>query len=150
MNGAYLHLALNHVSLFTLVIGIIALIASMKRKSVDLRVMAALLFVVTGIFAYITIQTGGQAADVLKNLGEDNDFIKGHAEAATWALRSGILIATLAIAMEWAARKKPKWLRPLQWILLLFAIHGSTVFAFTASLGGQIRHTEIRSPIEAK
>lgn len=146
MNGAYLHLALNHVSLFALIFGIVALIIAMRRKSTDMRVLAVVLFVVVGVFAYITIETGEQAADVLKTLGGDNEsFIKQHAEAAVWALRSGILIATLAIVMEWAARKKTKWLRPLQWILLIFALHGSTVFGFVASLGGQIRHTEIRS-----
>jgi uncharacterized membrane protein len=146
MNGAHLHLLVNHVSLFCIVIGVVALIASMVRKSQDLRVLAVGLFVVGGIFGWIAMETGEQAEDVLKAIDEGvKVFIKPHEEAAEWAFRSSIVIAVLAIATEWAARRKQQWFKPLQWILLVAAIHGTTVFARTAYLGGEIRHTEVRS-----
>lgn len=145
MNGAHLHLMVNHVSLFSLLIGTCTLAASIKRKSVDLRVLAVALFVATGIFAWVAMETGEQAETVLKTVGEGfESFIHDHEQAADWALRSGILVATLAITMEWAARKKQNWFKALQWTLLVFAIHGCTVFAATAFLGGKIRHTEVR------
>lgn len=146
MNGAHLHLMVNHVSLFCLLIGVGALIASMKRKSVDLRVLAVVLFVIGGIFGWVAMETGEQVEDILKTLGTGAEsFVEQHEDAAEWALRSSLLVAALALVMEWAARKKQKWFKPLQWILLVFAIHGCTVFAATAYLGGQIRHTEVRS-----
>lgn len=145
MNGAHLHLLVNHVSLFTLVIGTAAFVASMIRKSSDLRVFAVVLFVLTGIFGWVAVQTGGQAADIVKTLpGVADSFVNEHADAAMWAERSGFLIAALAIATEWAARKKKNAFKALQWILLVFAIHGGTVYARTAFLGGLIRHTEVR------
>jgi hypothetical protein len=145
MNGAHLHLILNHISLFALITGTIVLAASMKRQSTDLRVLAAVLFVIAGVFGWITVETGEQAAEIVKTLGGDTDsFIKEHALAAVWAQRSGFLVATLALVMEWAACKKKNWVKALQWTLLIFAIHGCTVFARTAYLGGFIRHTEIR------
>jgi hypothetical protein len=145
MNGAQLHLAINHVSLFALVIGAILLAVSMKRKSPELRVVASVLFVVAGVFAFFTFESGESAADIVKTLGLNTDsFVDEHAMAADWALRSGILVAILALVMEWAACKKQKWFKPLQWILLIVAIHGCTVFARVAYLGGHIRHTEVR------
>lgn len=147
MNGAHLHLLVNHVSLFAMAIGALVLAVSMKRKSVDLRVLATVLFVTAGAFAWIAVETGEQAEEVVKTLSAGTEaLIDEHAMAATWALRSGILVAVLALALEGAVRKKKTWVRPLQWILLLLALQGSTVFARTAFLGGLIRHTEIRSP----
>lgn len=146
MNGAHLHLLVNHVSLFALVIGTVVLAVSMKRKSPELRVLASVLFVIAGIFGWIAVETGGQAYDVLKPLGllDPESFVNEHAGAATWAERSGILIAVLAIALEWAVRKKRNWVKTLQWVLLIAAIHGCTVYARTAFLGGLVRHTEVR------
>lgn len=145
MNGAHLHLILNHVSLFALTGGAITLAVSIKRKSVDLRILASVLFIIAGVFGWITVETGEQAEDVLKAIGSaPESFISDHELAATWAMRSGIFVAFLAMAMEWAARKKQNWFKPLQWAVLVFAIHGCTVFARTAFLGGLIRHTEIR------
>lgn len=145
MNGAHLHLLVNHVSLFSVVIGFVTLAASMKRKSPDLRVLATALFLIAGIFAAIAFETGEKAEDVIKALGGDTDpLILQHSQAATWARLSGGVVGTLAIAMEWAIRSKKKWAKYLQWALLLFALHGCTVYMATAFLGGKIRHVEVR------
>lgn len=146
MNGAHLHLMVNHVSLFCMVIGAFALAVAMKRKSTELRGLASFLFIVGGVFAWITEETGEKAADIVKGLGDGSvdPFIHQHYEAAEWAVRSGFLVAALALALEWAVRKKPKWVKALQWATLIFAIHGCTVFATTALLGGRVRHTEGR------
>lgn len=146
MNDAHLHLLVNHISLFALAIGAVALAVSMKRKSADLRLFATALFVVTGVFAWIAVKTGGNAADMVKTLGGGAEpFIHEHAGAAAWAQRSGTIVGSLAIGTEWAIRKKKKWVKTLQWILLVLALHGSAVFIRTAYLGGLIRHTEIRN-----
>jgi hypothetical protein len=145
MNGAHYHLLVNHVSLFALIIGTAAFAASMYRKSTDLRLLAVVLFVLAGVFGWISHQTGDMAYDVVKELpGVVQAMIDEHDDAAHWAVRSGYLVAVLAIAMEWAVRKKPKWAKALQWILLLAALFSCTIFMRTAFLGGLIRHTEIR------
>ena len=145
MNGDHPHLILNHVSVFTLMIGTVVWAVSMKRKSVDLRVLATALFVVTGVFAWVAFTTGENAEEIVKALGGGTEsVIEQHEQAAVWARRSGTLIAILALAAEWAIRKKKKWVRVLQWALFVFALHGCSVFVATSYLGGQIRHSEIR------
>lgn len=146
MNGAHIHLIVNHVSLFTLIIGLIALITSIKSKSQDLRLFSSALLLIAGIFSWIAFVTGENAASLIKPLGENTDpFVNAHGLAATWALRSGVMIAILSIGMEWAVLEKKKWVKPLQWILIVFALCGCVVFTMTAFLGGKIRHTEIRN-----
>lgn len=146
MNGAHFHLMVNHVSLFALLMATVVFALSIRRKSPELRVVATSLFVIAGIFAWIGVESGEMAEDVVKTLGGDTEsFIHQHEQAAEWALRSGTLVALLAIALEWAVRKKKKFAKWIQWALLLFAIHGCTVFAATSFLGGQIRHTETRA-----
>lgn len=145
MNAAHLHLMVNHVSLFALAFGVVALAVSMKRKSAEFRVFAVALFVLAGVFAWVATETGEGAETIVKALGDGSEsFIDAHEQAAEWALRSGMIVGVLALAMEWAARKKQSWLKPLQWILLVLAIHGCTVFAATAFQGGKIRHSEVR------
>jgi surface polysaccharide O-acyltransferase-like enzyme len=136
---------INHVPIFFLMIGTVMFATSMKRKSSDLRVFASILFILTGVFTIIAMQTGEQAAEIVKALGEDTDtWITAHEEAAAWAQRSAIFVALLALAVEWAHRKKHKLVKVLQWLLLIFALHGSTVFLATALQGGPIRHSEVR------
>ena len=145
MNAAHVHLLANHVSFFALLIGLITLCVSMKRKSVDLRVLASSLFVVAGIFIWITFLSGEGAEDVVKALGGDSgELIEQHEQAAAWARGSGTLVALIAIGMEWAIRTKKKFAKALQWALLVFGLHGSTVYLATSYLGGQISHPELR------
>lgn len=146
MNGAHLHLMFNHVPLFTLFFGLVSLTTSMWRKSPDLRVMASTLFVLAAVFGLIAFESGEKAEEVLKTLGGDlESVISPHEQAALWALRSCIFVGGLALVQEWTFWRKKPWAKKLQWALILFALHGCTVFTVTSLHGGKIRHTEIRN-----
>ncbi len=151
MNAAHLHLLVNHVSFFALLLAIISLGISMKRKAPDLRVLASALFVIAGVFVWVAFLTGEGAEDVIKALGGNSqEFIEQHEQAALWARRSGTLVALLAIAMEWAIRKKKKFVKVLQWALLVFGLHGCTVYLATSFLGGKVSHPELRESKTSK
>ncbi len=146
MNGAHLHLLVNHIPLFCLLFGALALAASMKSKSADLRLFATVLFVVGGSFTIIAYQSGDAAEMAVKAVDPGADtFINPHEGAAVWALRTGCFVALIAVAMEWAARKQKRFAKGLQWALLIFALHAFSVHAMTALHGGKIRHTEVRN-----
>jgi uncharacterized membrane protein len=148
MNGAHQHLLVNHVSLFAMAFGAAILAFSMYRKSADLRLVATLLFVIAGVFALIATETGESAEKILKAIDPKfRDAIHPHEEAAEWALRSGYLVCFLALVNEWAQRARKTWARWVQWALLVFAVHGTTVFSATAWQGGKIRHTETQDLI---
>jgi hypothetical protein len=146
MNGAHLHLIVNHVSLFALLFGVVILAANFKWGGRDVLFVAIGLFIVTGIFAWVAHLTGDAAADVLKAALPDLDksFIQEHDHAADFANIAGTLTALAAIACGWIAIKMPARLKVARIVLLIIALWASTVFARVTYLGGLIRHTEIR------
>lgn len=145
MNAAHVHLMVNHVSLFCLLIGLVALAFSIRRKTPDLRVLASSLLVAAGVFAWVAFFTGEGAEDLLETLGGNSKaWIEQHEQAANWARGSATLVALLAIAHEWSVRRKKKFAKVLQWALVAFGLHGCTVYMATSFLGGKISHPELR------
>lgn len=146
MNGAHLHLIVNHIPLFTSVFGLIALLWSMVRRSSELRSAAIALFVLGGVSAWIANATGEGAEEVVEHLsGVTRPLIHEHEEAAEAGLIVCGILAALAVALAVLRKKaKPKVLKILQGVMLVLALMASTAMARVSFLGGQIRHTEIR------
>ncbi len=146
MNQAHIHLLVNHVSLFGVVIGLVALIWSLLRNNRDMRWASVLLFVISGVFAWIAKETGEGAEEIVEHLpGVLESFIHNHEEAAETANVLSILLAVGAIAMEALARFKENFLKAAHIVVILLAVVTSFFLARTAMLGGEIRHTEIQS-----
>lgn len=145
MNGAHLHLVLNHLpvigTLFAL--GLLGS-AVVLRKSHLVRagLWSVLTAALLAIPAYVT---GEPAEDVTERLpGVTEALIERHEEAASYAL--GILLAAGAVAG--VAVYLFRGSRPVRnglviGVLALTVVAAGTM-ARTASLGGVIRHTEIR------
>jgi uncharacterized membrane protein len=146
MNGAHAHLLVNHVPIFGVTFGLIALVWSLIRNSRDMRWAAIVLFVVAGIFGWIALETGEAAEDLVEKLpGVTKALIHDHEEAAEFANICATVLAFVAIGMAGLERFKPGCLRRLEYAAVLIAIVGSAAMARTAFLGGQVRHTEIRA-----
>ncbi len=144
MNNAHLHLLVNHVAIFGVFFGLSALTWSMVRKNADLRIAAVILFLISGLFAWIATETGEGAEDVVEKLpGIMESLIEEHEEAAEVAYIFTIILAVSSLLMEGVARFKNQWLK-FQIIILILALTTTGLLAYTALLGGQIRHTEIR------
>lgn len=145
MNGAHVHLLINHIPLFGVSFGLVALVWSLARHSNDMRWAAIALFVVAGIFGWIAMETGESAEELVERLpGVTKALIHSHEEAAEFANISATIVAVVALAMAALSRYKPQFVKSTQFILLLIALIASGAMARTAYLGGQIRHTEIR------
>jgi hypothetical protein len=145
MNGAHLHLLVNHIPLFGIAFGLLVLVWSLIKKSQDLELGAILLFTIGGISAWIADQTGDSAEDIAEKLPEvTKQLIHAHEEVAEFAVIAATAVAGIAIAL-FLARKSKNSLTPiLRIVLLLTALGASAAMARTAYLGGMIRHTEIR------
>ncbi len=97
-----MHLMVNHVSLFAMMVGTLALgylnTTAVKRSTFFLQLGC---MVAAGLFAFLAFQSGEGAEDALKAVGGCVDaFIEPHAQAAVWGLSAGILACVLAIFME--------------------------------------------------
>jgi hypothetical protein len=147
MNGAHLHLIVNHVSLFALLFGVVILALNFKWGGRNVLMVAVGLFVLAGVFAWVAHQTGESAEHVFKAAVPDfqKSFIHEHEAAAKFAAISGTIVGLFALVTGWVAYRRPARTNRMRIILFIIALWASSVFVRTTYLGGLIRHTEIRA-----
>jgi len=146
MNAAHLHLLINHIPIFGVLFGMIAMAWSLLNQSRDMRLAAALLFMLSGIFSWIALETGEGAEEQVEHLpGVSESIIHDHEEAAEAANVAILILAGGSLFLLASSRFRPQWDRPIRMALVVGALVTSGLLARTAYLGGQIRHTEIRS-----
>lgn len=146
MNGANLHLILNHLPVIGEPFCVLLLVAGIVKKSAEIKKLSLLGFVVVALTAIPVYLTGEPAEEVVEHLpGVVQSLIESHEEAALFALIAAEALGAAALAgllLFRGARTPPAWFVGL---ILIVALTVSGIFAWTATLGGQVRHTEIRS-----
>ena len=145
MNATHLHLLLNHVPVLGTVLGLGLLAFASWRRSEDLKRAALALFVIAALVAIPTYVTGEPAEDTVKSLpGVTHPLIEQHENAAVVAFTGVLALGVVALAgLYWFRRQRqvPAW---FGFITLFAALVVSGLMGWTATLGGQVRHTEIR------
>ncbi|HEX2779228.1 MAG TPA: hypothetical protein VHM30_07005 [Gemmatimonadaceae bacterium] len=145
MDTIHLHLLLNHIPVLGTMLALALLLFALPRQNVARARDALRLLVGLGIVAVIVYLTGGAAEEGVEDLpGVSESLIETHEEAALAATIALGVLAVGAIAALWRYRTRtlPRW-------VTLAGFAGTLVVAgmmgWTANLGGQIRHSEIRS-----
>ena len=145
MNGAYLHLTLNHFSIIGSVFALVLLAVGMGRQSRELITVSLACLAGVAIISIPVYLTGEPAESVVKSLpGVSKELIEPHEEAAQVAFAAIEFVGALALAGLWLFRVEP----PPRWFLLILLV-GSVLTAgvmiYTANQGRHIRHSEIAS-----
>jgi len=150
MSWAHIHLALNHVPVIGLLIALLLLAVATLRRSAELTRVSYALLVLLAATTVVVYLTGEPAEELVENLpGFSEALVEEHEEVA--------LIATIGmgvlglVALVGLIRFRPPWIAPAWYgrgVLLLALLMGG-VMVWTANLGGQIRHSEIRAGIGA-
>ena len=145
MNGAHLHLMVNHLPIIFPLVGAIVMITSLISKSEAVKRTAFMIFIIGALAAIAAMTTGEGAEEVVENInGISENYIENHEETAeTFALLSYVLGAISLFGL-WACFKQKSYSS--------FISIATTIFAFvvlfyakqTGTTGGEIRHTEIR------
>lgn len=144
MNGAHIHLLVNHAPLFALVFGLGLMAYGVLRTHPAVLRAAMVILVLAAITGLVAMKSGEEAEEVVEELNiVEKSIIHEHEEAAEWAAILGYVVGALALGglvMGWK-KETPK--------LLVYGTLGVGVVALlfmarAASLGGEIRHTEIR------
>lgn len=146
MDSAHLHLMLNHFPLFALVIGVPIVLYGAIRNSQAMVNTGLIIFLAAAVVAVPTYLTGEPAEDIVENLpGVSEAFIESHEDAAKLALGFAVVtgIASAVGLAIWFF--KPAIQRYAATPALLLAVVTLGLMGWTANLGGQIRHTEIRA-----
>ena len=146
VNIAHLHLLLNHVPTVGTVVALgLLLIAFLRRSETLTHVGLEVLFVIalvtlpaymSGVAAYQLLRTGSDLSETTMRL---------HQDAALLGFTMNQFAGFVAWVALWQARRHGRAARGLVPAATLFAVLAFALMARAATLGGEIRHEEIRA-----
>lgn len=143
MNLAHVHLALTHVPVIGVVVGLALLAYAVAKDKADVRNASLLLFAVVGAVALVAYFTGESAEDAVERVaGVSRSTIHAHEEAALFALLSSGALGLLSLGglvVFRAPKSIPRWFTTGALVVALVA---SGTLVWTAGLGGLVRHPE--------
>lgn len=147
MNSVQMHLALTHVPVVLSLVGLIMLVVAFFIKNSTITKTSYILILIAGIAAIPVFLTGEATEEAVENLpGVSEAIIERHEDVAKLAMISiaaaGLAALTALFSFRWQIAT-----RVLKVVVLLLAITSGGLMAQTAHLGGQIRHTEIRTGV---
>ena len=145
MNQAHIHLIVNHVPIMGSLFAAVLLGAGVLQKNLSLTRAGLVAVLVAGLLCLPAQLTGAGAAAIVQNMPRvSRALIQNHSEAAElgfWALEVAAAAALFSLLLLKNASPRAKLLTLLT-LVLTFISFG--MLARAGSLGGQIRHTEIR------
>jgi len=145
MSIVHLHLLLNHFPVIGAIVGALLLAIALLRRSSELAKLSLGFLAIIGAASIAVFLTGEPAQEALEQLpGFSERLVDRHEDAALVATIVTGTIGALALAAVILYRRRavPRWVSML---VLVCAVGSSAVMAYTAYLGGQIRHTELRA-----
>jgi hypothetical protein len=146
MNLAHVHLVLNHIPPIVTLLGLLFLALAIFRESEELKRISLGTFVLVAVISVPVYLTGDPAAEIVKDLpGVSQAIIEAHAEAATIALGAAEVLGVVALAGLIFFRRRATLPRWFVVVGLALALVVGVLMVRTANLGGQIRHSEIRT-----
>lgn len=146
LNWAHLHLMMNHFPVVGVIGAILLLLYALVRKSDEVKMVSLGIFVLIAIITIPIYVTGGFAEDSVKNLpGVTEAYIGRHADVASYALLLMEGLGIAALTGLFLLRRSGKIPKGIIAVVLVLSLVAAAVIGFSANLGGQIRHTEVRA-----
>jgi uncharacterized membrane protein len=144
MSGAHLHLIVNHIPVLGAVFGLLLLAYGLVRRN-DGVVRASLwTLAIVGLAGLAAYLTGEPAEEIVEELpGISEAILERHEEAALLATIGGGIVGLAALAGLLVHRARPV-ANGFSAVMLLLTLGLFGGMAWTANLGGQIHHAEIR------
>ena len=137
---------LNHVPVIGTVIGLLLLLVAFGRKSDELKQVTLGLFVLIALVTVPVYLTGEPAEEMVENIpGISKGMIDRHEDAALFSLIAMEVAGVIALAALLLFHTNRRLGNLLAIVTLVFSVITGGLMAWTANLGGQVRHTEISS-----
>ncbi len=144
MNYAHLHLVLNHIPVVGTAFALALIFFAVLRNSDELRRASLLAVLVLALVAVPAFLTGEPAQNAIEHLpGVVTTSISAHENAAEISFAVLVLAGLVALVGLTKFRVAPVIPRGFFTAFALLVIVVCGLMAWTANLGGQIRHPEI-------
>ena len=150
MSVTHLHLLLNHFPVIGTLIVVALLAIALMRKSSELTKVSLGLLAGLAIVSVIVYLTGEPAEGAIEKLpGFSEAITERHEEFALVATIVLGMVGTSAAILLFVTRKRQmsRWITLTGFVMSLAA---AGMMGYTAMLGGQVRHTELRSGASAQ
>lgn len=144
MDAAHVHLMLNHVPVLGAVFGLLVLGYGLARPSHEVIRTGFWTLVVVGLASVVVYLTGEPAEELVEGLPTfSHDVLERHEAAALWATVGAGLVG--AVALFGLVRSRTRELsRTFAAGVLALTLGLTGLMGWTANLGGQVTHAEIR------
>jgi uncharacterized membrane protein len=149
MNAAHLHLIINHLPIIFPVVGVIVLLTGLVFKSDAIKQTAYLIFILGALSTIAAVKSGEAAEEMLENMaGVSEQYMENHEESAEVFAILNFLLGLFSLSGIYVNFKQMSIAKPMSLILMLFAVAVIFFGKQTATSGGEIRHTEIRTALD--
>lgn len=146
MDATHLHLILTHFPIVGTIIGIGILAYGQIFKNLEIQKVALVTFALMSLLTIPVFLTGDEAGETVENIaGISEQFIENHEELAEKAIWLMGLLGVLSVTSLFAILKKLSFSKALTLVTLIVSIVTFGLFVQVGNLGGQIRHSEIRT-----
>jgi uncharacterized membrane protein/cytochrome c556 len=144
MDAAHLHLLLNHAPVVGLLFASLLLAYGLAIRSDDVARASFWALGLVGLAAVVVYLTGEPAEELVEGLpGFSEAAMERHETAALWATWAAGAVGAAALAGLYVYRGA-RLPRRLGVLMLILAVVAMVPMGWTANLGGQVRHEEIR------
>jgi hypothetical protein len=151
MNPTHIHLFLNHLPFIGLIFSVLFLFYFMIKKNYDMVKVILYIFVLLAIVTVPVFLTGDPAGETVKKIaGIDESIIDRHEDAAWISFSLMIATGLLAIVGIYMIKKSKSMVTWFKFSLMFIALACAISLGRTASFGGDIRHSEIKSDQEIR
>ncbi|MBW8768870.1 MAG: hypothetical protein JF589_03855 [Gemmatimonadetes bacterium] len=144
ISGVHLHLLVNHAPVFGSIFALVLLLASFIWAPDALRRAALVALIFTALAAVVADLSGDPAEDAIRGFpGVQRAVIHEHEEFADKSYIAASIVGVLALIGLVRYRRAPVT-QGVAFTALAGAAVVSGMMAWTALLGGRVRHTEVR------
>lgn len=146
MDATHLHLALAHFPIIGTIIGAALLAYGLIIKNLEIQKVAMITFVIMALLTIPVFLTGDETEEAVEHVpGFSEQLIDNHEELAEKAIWLIGILGVLSLIAYYAILKKLSFGKIITAITLILSLVTFGVFAQVGNLGGQIRHSEIRT-----
>ena len=145
MNATHIHLMMTHLPVIGTFAGLGLLVFGLARRSQELKKTAFGMLAIAALLAVPVYLSGEPAEDIVERIpGVSHSNIEQHEEAAALAFTAVLAVGAIALTgLIWRRKQPiPGWMLS---VTLAGSIVSAGMIAWTANLGGKVRHTEILS-----
>lgn len=149
MSPVHFHLFFSHFPIAGVFIGLVILLFGRLFKQEAVVKTGLWLLFIASFSVFAMNASGEEAEEVVEHIeGVSHHLIHEHEEAAEKVVWVALITGLMSLISLWAIQTGRKFANRLLVIVSLFAFLAAGAIAYTAKLGGSIRHAEELGEVE--